>query len=71
MTARSMEWKIRECSRGGVVASFGCQHSGGVETGCKPGVTLPAFIEYLSVRFDTKKQAERYIANNPDPLRRR
>ena len=64
-----MEWRIRECSRGGVVLSFGCRHPGGVETGNKPGVTMPAFIEYFSAHFDTKKQAERYMLNHPDPLR--
>lgn len=66
-----MAWKIIESSRGGVVASYGEEQSGGVEIGYAPGVTMPAFIEYYSVRFDTKMQAERYIAKNPNPLKSR
>ena len=65
-----MEWRIRESSHGGVVASYGAAHSGGVSVGFKPGVTMPAFIEYYSARFDTKRQAEKYIAKNPNPLGR-
>lgn len=66
-----MVWKITESSHGGVVASYGMEHSGGGDVGYVPGVTMPAFIEYFSARFDTQKQAERYIEKNPDPLRRR
>lgn len=66
-----MVWKITESSHGGVVASYGEEHSGGVEVGYVPGVTMPAFIEYYSAHFDTKKQAERYIAKNPNPLKSR
>ena len=65
-----MEWRIRESSHGGVVASYGAAHSGGVEVGIKPGVTMPAFVPYYSARFDTKQQAENYISKNPNPLKR-
>lgn len=66
-----MVWEVRESGHGGVVASYGMRHPGGVEIGCKPGVTMPAFIEYFSMRFDTRKQAERYIAKTPNPLKGR
>lgn len=64
-----MEWRIRESSHGGVVAEYGAPHTGGVEIGNRPGITMSAFIAYYSGRFDTRKQAERYIKNNPNPLR--
>lgn len=57
-----MEWRIRESSHGGFIASYGLPHTGGVSFGNRPGVTMPAFIEYRSIRFDTLKQAERYVA---------
>lgn len=57
-----MQWKIRESDRG-FYAERGIQHSGGVEVGYMPGVTMPAFIVYESARFDTRKQAEKYIAS--------
>ena len=57
-----MEWRIRESSHGGFVASYGLPHVGGVSFENRPGVTMPAFIEYRSIRFETLKQAERYVA---------
>ena len=63
-----MEWRIRESSRGGVVADYGINHDGGVEVGFKRGFTMPAFISYYSSHFDTLEDAERYIKNNPNPL---
>lgn len=56
-----MQWRIRESTRG-FYAECGIQHNGSVEVGCMPGVTMPAFIVYESARFDTRKQAEKYIA---------
>ena len=56
-----MEWRIRESSRGGFIAEYGAKIKSGVEAGYKPGCFMPAFIFYESVRFDTEKEAERYI----------
>lgn len=56
-----MEWRIRESSHGGYMAEYGANHQGGVFGPSRVGVTLPAFIVYRSIHFDTKKQAERYI----------
>lgn len=64
-----MEWRIRESGHGGVIAEYGISHAGGVEIENRPGTTMPAFIAYYMSRFDTRKQAERYIKNNPNPLR--
>lgn len=64
-----MEWIIEESSSEGVKASYGIRHEGGVEVAFKPGVTMPCFIDYYSTRFDTSKQAERFIAKHPNPLR--
>ena len=64
-----MEWIIQECSYGGVMASYGIPHAGGVEVGYKPGVTMPCFIDCFSCHFDTRKQAERYIEKHPNPLK--
>ena len=64
-----MEWKITETSYG-VKARYGNFHEGGVEVGYKPGVTMPYFIDYYSTYFDTRKQAELFIAKHPNPLRR-
>ena len=54
-----MEWRIRE-SRNGWHAEKGVMVK---EHLCpwKPGYIMPAFVVYESVRFDTKRQAERYI----------
>ena len=56
-----MEWRIRECGRGGYVAENGAEIKGGIQVGYKPGYYMPAFIVYESSRFDTKRQAENYI----------
>lgn len=64
-----MEWIIEESSHGGVKAGYGIRHEGGVEVGYKPGVTMPCFIAYYITRFDTRKQAERFITKHPNPLR--
>lgn len=62
-----MAWRIRKNDRGEFVAEYGAKHSGGVRVGfC--GATMPAFIVYRSINFNTKKQAENYIAKNPRPL---
>ena len=64
-----MEWKITPCSHGGYTASFGMQHDGGEKVSAI-GVTLPAFIVYVSVHFDTLRQAKAYIRKNPEPLKK-
>lgn len=64
-----MEWRIRENGHGGYVANYGIPHEGGVQIG-HAGVTMPGFNVYVSMHFDTKRQAESYIKRNPDPLRR-
>ncbi len=56
-----MEWRIRESGHGGFVAERGIKHEGGVLSPSGIGFTLPAFIVYESARFDTKKEAERFI----------
>ena len=56
-----MEWRIRESSHGGFFAECGATIKPGVKAGYKPGYFLPAFIVYESVRFDTEKDAEKYI----------
>ena len=54
-----MKWRIRE-SRNGWYAEQGIE-IGSVECTWKPGYTMPGFIVYRSARFDTKRQAEKYI----------
>jgi hypothetical protein len=57
-----MEWRIRPCSHGGVVAEYGSKHEGGVLSPAGIGYTMPAFIAYRIVKFETENQAKRYIA---------
>ena len=71
MAAENFKWCIRESSHGGVVADYGIPHAGGVQIGSMPGVTMPAFLVYYSASFPTKKAAERFIAKNPDPLKKK
>jgi hypothetical protein len=65
-----MEWRIRESNHGGFVAEYGAQVQPGIQAGFKPGFFMEAFIVYESARFDTRKQAEKYIARskNKPPL---
>ena len=55
-----MEWRITETSRG-YHAQYGGQIEQGIEAGYKPGYFIPCFHVSESARFDTKKEAERYI----------
>lgn len=59
-----MEWRIRPCSHGGFVAEYGSKHNGGILSPSGIGFTMPGFIVYRSVHFNTKKQAERYISQH-------
>ena len=56
-----MEWRIRKSSHGGVYAEYGLPHNGGCRIPGMLGVTMPAFIVYESVHFDTEKKALSYI----------
>lgn len=56
-----MEWRIQDCSYGGVFAEYGAAHQGGYTFPGMPGVTLPAFIVYESVWFETRRKAEAFI----------
>lgn len=56
-----MEWRIRDCSHGGAVAELGLQHNGGVLAPSGVGVTMPAFIVYESMWFETRRKAEAYV----------
>lgn len=56
-----MEWRIRESSNG-FYAEYGGYIQPGTEVGFKPGFFMPGFIVSEMARFDTKKEAERYIA---------
>lgn len=62
-----MAWRIRENAHGEFVAEYGMRHDGGVQISAI-GATMPAFIVYRSINFETKKKAESYIAKNPCPL---
>lgn len=57
-----MEWRIRESGHGGVEAEKGITHDGGEQIPGILGHTMPAFIVYESAHFETKKQAQKYIA---------
>ena len=58
-----MEWRIRDSSHGGAVAELGLQHDGGALAPSGVGVTMPAFIVYESMRFETRRKAEAYVRN--------
>lgn len=55
-----MEWRIRESERGFYAEYGGCIRSG-TPVGFKPGFYMHGFNVSESVRFDTRKQAEKYI----------
>lgn len=57
-----MEWRIRESGHGRFIAERGMQTEKGTLAPNGIGYIMPAFIVYESTKFDTKKQAERYIA---------
>ena len=56
-----MEWRIRESSRG-FYAEYGGYIKSGTAAEFKLGFYMPGFNVSESTRFDTKKQAENYIA---------
>jgi hypothetical protein len=56
-----MEWRIRECSDGRFVAELGTQISGGELAPSGVGVTMPAFIVYEAMWFETRRKAEGFI----------
>lgn len=56
-----MKWRIRERSYGGYVVERGLDHKGGAPSVSGIGYSLPAFIVYESISFDTLAQAERYL----------
>lgn len=57
-----MEWRIRESSRG-FYAEYGGYVQSGIAAGFKPGFYMPGFNVSESARFNTRKQAEKYIKN--------
>lgn len=61
MKLNGAEWRVRESSHGGFFAEYGIPHAGGSLAPSGIGYTMPAFIVYRASRFDTRKQAERYI----------
>lgn len=56
-----MEWRIRE-SRNGFYAEYGGYIIPGTAVGFKPGCYMGGFNVSEDARFDTRKQAENYIA---------
>ena len=56
-----MVWRVRESSNGGFVAEYGSEHGGGVLAPSGVGVTMPAFIVYEMIRFESRRRAEAYI----------
>lgn len=56
-----MEWRIRESGHGGFIAELVGVPEQGTPAGFKPGFIMGAVL-YETARFDTKKQAEKYIA---------
>ena len=54
------EWRIRK-SASGYYAEHGAKHNGGALGPSGIGYTMESFIVYVSARFDTEKEAERYI----------
>lgn len=57
-----MEWRIRESSRG-FYAEYGGYIQSGIAAEFKPGFYMPGFNVSESSRFDTREQAEKYIAS--------
>ena len=55
-----MEWRIVESSRG-YYAQFGGRIDQETEVGYAPGFVMPCFHVSESARFDTKREAEKYI----------
>lgn len=53
-----MEWRIRESSRG-----FYVEYGGYIKPGTTVGFYMRGFNVSESIRFDTRKQAENYIAS--------
>ena len=64
-----MEWVISESSHGGVTARYGIRHIESIELGYRPGCIMPGFLEYCSLYFDDRKEAEKYIRKHPNPLK--
>ena len=58
-----MEWRIREASDGSFHAEYGGYIESGIKTGFKPGFYMPGFRVQKSSRFDTRKEAEKYIGD--------
>lgn len=57
-----MEWRIRESDHG-FYSEYGGYIKPGTTAGFKPGFYMPGFNVSESARFDTRKQAEKYIAS--------
>lgn len=57
----NMEYRIRECGRGGFTVDIGLKHKGGERITGMLGFTMPAFIVYESAHFDTKMRAQAYV----------
>ena len=55
-----MEWRIVE-SRRGYHAQYGGRIEQVTEAGFMPGFIMPCFHVAESARFDTKREAEKYI----------
>lgn len=64
-----MEWRITKLGNGGFKVAYGIDHKGGAEVGYRPGVTMATFFSYYEARFDTLAEAEKWIAENPNPLK--
>lgn len=59
---KMFEWRIRESSRG-FYAEYGGYIQPGTAAGFKPGFYMSGFNVSESARFDTREQAEKYIAS--------
>lgn len=55
-----IEWRIRKSGHGGFVAEKVGVPEKGIEAGFKAGVIMGAIL-YESHRFDTEKQAEKFV----------
>ncbi len=65
-----MEWRIRERSSGDFVVERGISQDGGEPSPNGIGNTMPAFIVYESMSFDTKAQAKQYMMRQEARLMR-
>ena len=55
-----MEWRITK-TRSGYHAEYGSHVKPGTVAGFRPGFIMPGFIVQESARFDTEREAKKFI----------